>query len=48
MLLLVHLIFGVLGVVREPHLPAHVADCLGADVVLCVCTWPSGQPQGDT
>jgi hypothetical protein len=34
MLHLVHLIFGVLGEVREPCLPPRVADCLGADVVL--------------
>jgi hypothetical protein len=30
------LILGVLGVVREPCLPPHVADRLRADVVLCV------------
>jgi hypothetical protein len=36
MLLFVHLISGILGVVREPRLPPHVADCLGADVVLRV------------
>jgi hypothetical protein len=33
MLLLVHLIFGILGVVREPCLPTCVADRLGTDVV---------------
>jgi hypothetical protein len=36
MLLSFHLILGVLGVVREPHLPPHVADCLHADFVLRV------------
>jgi hypothetical protein len=34
MLLSFHLILGVLGVVREPRLPPHIADRLRADVVL--------------
>jgi hypothetical protein len=34
MLLSFHLIVGVLRVVREPHLPPCVADCLHTDVVL--------------
>ncbi len=36
MLRSLHLILGVLGVVREPRLPPRVADHLHADVVLCV------------
>jgi hypothetical protein len=36
MLLSFHLILGVLGVVREPHLPPCIADSLHADVVLPV------------
>ncbi len=37
-----HLILGVLGVVREPRLPPCIADCLHADVFLCV-----NDPLGD-
>ncbi len=36
MLLSFHFIVGVPGVVREPHLPPCIADCLHADVVLRV------------
>jgi hypothetical protein len=36
MLCLVHLIFGILGVVREPRLPLRVVDRLGTDVALRV------------
>ncbi len=36
MVLSFHLILEILGVVREPHLPPCVADCLHGDVVLRV------------
>jgi hypothetical protein len=35
-------ILGVLGVLREPRLPPCIADCLCADVVLCI-----GDPLGN-